>query len=244
MSSMIYCENCSDLFWTYNNANRYCSLECKFKSKFIKKNVDECWLWTGSIFGRGYGQFKFKGEEFKAHRFSYEFHNNKKIANGMHILHSCHNPPCVNYNHLREGSVLDNVKDMKDAGRQVTASKIGILHPGAILTEEDVKQIKIRLVEGVSKEKLSYDFGVTTSAISGIISCNNWTHILPGFLEKNYVLEYPQRGIRHTEETIKDIKDLLRKGYNKAEISSMVGVTDVYVGMISRDKIKKWVNVS
>lgn len=64
-----------------------------------------CWLWTGAGDGFGYGHFNAGGGRansvyVKAHRFAYE-QLVGPIPKGLHIDHICHNPPCVNPDHLR-----------------------------------------------------------------------------------------------------------------------------------------------
>lgn len=41
-----------------------------------------------------------------------------KPTEGMDTLHECDNPPCINIDHLFEGTPGDNVRDMMAKGRQ------------------------------------------------------------------------------------------------------------------------------
>jgi hypothetical protein len=41
-----------------------------------------------------------------------------KPGDGMDILHTCDNPPCINIDHLFEGTPRDNIHDMMAKGRQ------------------------------------------------------------------------------------------------------------------------------
>lgn len=76
--------------------------------------TETCWLWTASLTTRGYGQFQvgtLKSPKIRqAHRVSYEIYKGQ-IPEGHHILHSCDNRICVNPEHLRTGTNLDNVRD-------------------------------------------------------------------------------------------------------------------------------------
>jgi hypothetical protein len=82
---------------------------------------DGCWLWTGGKFRRGYGAFKRRGpdgrfQQQKAHRVSYEWLVGP-VPDGLCVLHTCDNPPCVNPAHLFLGTNLDNSEDRRVKGR-------------------------------------------------------------------------------------------------------------------------------
>src|SRR6185312_4777058 len=81
-------------------------LQALFWSKVAVPRGDKqrCWQWRASVDRHGYGQFKRAAytNPVRAHRFAYELAHGP-IADGMQILHSCHNPRCVNPRHLRQG---------------------------------------------------------------------------------------------------------------------------------------------
>lgn len=61
----------------------------------------ECFLWTGSGAGNGYGQCTIgHKKQGYAHRFAYEL-TYGPIPAGMEIDHLCHNRRCANPEHLR-----------------------------------------------------------------------------------------------------------------------------------------------
>jgi hypothetical protein len=68
-----------------------------------------CWVWTGEKSDKGYGLFNARTGRYRAHRLSLY------LAIGDYgdllVLHSCHRPACVNPNHLRPGTVRDNLDD-------------------------------------------------------------------------------------------------------------------------------------
>jgi hypothetical protein len=82
----------------------------------------ECWEWTAGKFNTGYGQFSVDGAPQLAHRFSYEMHYGK-ISDGLHVLHTCDNPPCVNPEHLWLGTQADNNEDRDKKGRNGHSNK-------------------------------------------------------------------------------------------------------------------------
>jgi hypothetical protein len=93
--------------------------EARFWSKVqlpdAPRNENLCWIWKGST-AKGYGQIKIGGEVLRAHRVSCEIANGP-LAPGEHVLHSCDNPLCVNFKHLRTGTHQDNMTDKKDRNR-------------------------------------------------------------------------------------------------------------------------------
>ncbi|MEW2177163.1 HNH endonuclease signature motif containing protein [Streptomyces sp. NPDC005406] len=82
-----------------------------------KGSPESCWLWTGGLSDTGYGSFKDdQKRSMGAHRFSYQLHYDS-IAEGMHVMHSCDTPACVNPHHLSLGTRQDNMRDMLAKGR-------------------------------------------------------------------------------------------------------------------------------
>lgn len=78
--------------------------------------ITQCWEWTGSTKGQGYGLFAIDGHPHSAHRVSYEEFNGP-IPDGMMVCHECDNRLCINPTHLWLGTALDNVRDMIEKGR-------------------------------------------------------------------------------------------------------------------------------
>lgn len=74
------------------------SLEDRFWSKVNK--TETCWEWTAASLPLGYGVIRVDKSNVRAHRLSYEMHVGP-IPEGMQVDHICHNPPCVNPEHLR-----------------------------------------------------------------------------------------------------------------------------------------------
>lgn len=75
-----------------------------------------CWEWTGHVDPKGYGRCAKVMGEVLTHRIAYqEFIG--PIPNGLHVLHSCDNPPCINPAHLRVGTNNDNMRDRSERDR-------------------------------------------------------------------------------------------------------------------------------
>ena len=129
-----------------------------------------CWLWTASKDTGGYGLFYANNRYYKAHRFSYELYKGP-IPKGLHILHACDTPACVNPAHLRAGTVKENMAD-RDARkrRDVRGEKIGT----SKLTREQVVEIK---QSTLGLKALSEKYGVEAQSIWRIRTGKAWAHV-------------------------------------------------------------------
>ena len=87
---------------------------------------EECWEWLGSKTPLGYGKFILKiGGRWKprgAHRIAY-VDAKGPIPRGMVIDHLCHNPTCVNPEHLRATTYRRNSENRSGANSN---SKSGV----------------------------------------------------------------------------------------------------------------------
>lgn len=78
--------------------------------------VSDCEEWSRARDKDGYGVRRVGTRTVKAHRHAYE-QKHGPIPDGMLVMHTCDNPPCVNLDHLRLGTVADNNRDMARKGR-------------------------------------------------------------------------------------------------------------------------------
>ena len=82
--------------------------------------TDDCWEWQSRKTKDGYGNMRTQkaGKTYSyAHRVSWMLEHWEDIPDGMVIRHTCDNPGCVNPNHLKLGTQLDNIKDTVSRNR-------------------------------------------------------------------------------------------------------------------------------
>lgn len=103
---------------------KFCSKECRFMDKVKISPKTDCWIWKAHRTKTGYGTFSTPTEKSAlAHRESYRIFIGP-IHDNMNILHSCDMPFCVNWEHLREGTDLENSQDLKQRGPSNWKKKI------------------------------------------------------------------------------------------------------------------------
>lgn len=146
-------------------------------ARTTKDTETGCWLWTGAQCGsgatnrHGYGQTWFNGRLCKTHRLAYEL-THGAISRGLHVLHRCDNPPCINPEHLYLGTHQQNMRD-RDARHRRTPAR-GERHGRAKLTEQDVTEIRRLLQSGHTQTSIAPKFGVSQRTISFIERGEHW----------------------------------------------------------------------
>jgi len=146
-------------------------LEKRFWKKVDKREENDCWPWIGAISHSGDGVIGVNGRNKSAHRISYELCKGE-IPEGMHVMHSCDNPKCVNPRHLRSGTASENIKDAFDKGRKQAPKLSGEQNPKSKLTLEQVRFIKSNPQLG--HKAIADMFGLSPNAIRGVRIGRTW----------------------------------------------------------------------
>lgn len=119
----------------------------------------ECIVWDGAINKTGYAVIRWNRHPMLASRVIWAMMRGP-IPDGMHILHHCDNPPCINPRHLFMGTHADNMRDMIAKGRKHT--KI-TSQEAAIIRESDK-----------SNQALAAQYGLKERQIRNIKSGASW----------------------------------------------------------------------
>jgi hypothetical protein len=106
-----------------------------------------------------------------AHRVSFLLlRPDEVVADGMCVCHSCDNRACVNPHHLFLGTQADNLRDMREKGRQSR----GEAHGHAKLTAADVHLIRC---DTRTQRAIAADYGVSVATVNHARTGKNWGHI-------------------------------------------------------------------
>ena len=167
--------------------NHFCSKECHIKHyhlpniieerffKYIEKQENGCWIWTGHVKRDGYGASRHIGKYVLSHRLSWIIHNGE-IPKGMFILHKCDVRSCVNPEHLFLGTHQDNMDDMinKKRDRHLKGEDSAL----SKLTDENVREIRSLYKSGkFTQEELANKFPCSRANMSSIILRKIWRHL-------------------------------------------------------------------
>lgn len=144
--------------------------------KDAKELENGCIVWTKSCSKGGYGQKGVNGIKMYTHRLVTEMFYGAPKPN-QYALHSCDNPPCINPEHLRWGTAKQNVADMYARGRNRNGQLKGEEHGRAVLTKEDVVEIRILSSHGFTLKDLAKIYNVSFSTISLIVQRKLWKEV-------------------------------------------------------------------
>jgi hypothetical protein len=135
----------------------------------------ECLEYCGSIIPSGYGQVRFRGKIWMAHRLSYMLANGE-VPTGLNVCHACDNKKCLNPKHLFSGTQKENIQDAFKKGLIIRPK--GEEHPRATLTVSDVLKIRSLYIPWrFSYRRIASLLGVSPDIVQSIIFRKSWKHI-------------------------------------------------------------------
>lgn len=134
-----------------------------------------CWEWTGARHKKGYGVISVNDRDEQTHRVVYQLAF-REIPDGLCVLHSCDNPPCVRPSHFFLGTRGDNNTDRKMKDRN--DCRVGDKNTQAKLTDDQVRVMRAMLDKGgLSQYKIAAAFGVSQGVVSVIKLRKLWAHV-------------------------------------------------------------------
>lgn len=141
-----------------------------------------CWPWMGARYGKDrYGAVSVKlagGRKIcGTHRVAFLLSGGTLSDLKPHVLHSCDNKICCNPVHLSAGSHSENIRQACERGLFTPPKNIGDTHTWAIVTCEDVREIRRRLSLGETRKALAKEYGMSRSGIDHLASGRTWKHV-------------------------------------------------------------------
>lgn len=103
--------------------------------KHVRQDENGCWLWTGVVSRRGYGQWARLRKTLSAHRVAWE-HLRGEIPDGLQVDHLCAVKHCVNPWHMELVNAAVNNE------RRVTADRMCPLPPSTAAWKRPETQVE------------------------------------------------------------------------------------------------------
>jgi hypothetical protein len=161
---------------TYTEEDKLAAVKRSIEKNAIKGKEGECWGWKASTIRHGYPQLTCKYSLFKhknAAIGSYVIHKGP-IPEGMVVMHTCNNPICTNPDHLEIGTQQQNIDYKVSLNRQNRGEKVNT----AKLTEEQVREIRKLMEDGVSVQTVAVMYGMSNTTVYDIKKRKIWKHLV------------------------------------------------------------------
>lgn len=193
-----------------------------YKHKLLSRieNVEDCWIWLGSINQDGYGNIWVDKKPWRTHRLSYFIHKGE-IQKGLCVCHKCDKPACINPEHLWLGTHIDNMKDMVTKKRTLYAEQ----RPNNKIPSWVRPEIVKKYLSGITQLQLAKEYNCHASAIYNAINC-----IIPDRIKGFRGEKHPKAKL--TEKDVLQIRKYFDDGLNKKDIASKYNITQQAVNRI------------
>jgi hypothetical protein len=211
----------------------YKPLAERLKAKSVRNPETGCLEWKGSTVKGGYGQIgNERGRKppfLMVNRAAYEEWVGP-IPEGMFVLHSCDNPPCIEPNHLFLGDHDANMADKAAKGR----GRVPQSRSRTYLSHVQKLAIIEQLEDGKSINSLAFLYGVSRVTVRRIRD-NAGEIKVAGDTDPRVWL---------TEQDVIDIRELADKGALHDRIAKFFGISRPHVTDIANRKARAKVKES
>jgi len=79
----------------------------------------DCWIWNLMGGPKGHGRVSYLGKLRTAYHVYWEHANGRSVRKGYLLHHKCHNPRCVNPDHLEEMTMKEHKRHHPDPRRKL-----------------------------------------------------------------------------------------------------------------------------
>ena len=187
-----------------------------------EKLENGCWEWMWGKNTSGYGAYAALGQK-AAHRVAW-VRAFGAIPTGLHVLHRCDNPACVNPDHLFLGTHQDNMADLRVKGRAYAAK--GEANMSAKLTRTQVLQI---MADPRTCTEIAAEYGINATSVDNIRNGKTWSHLFNEEVRK----ERRSNGRRHLSP--EERAAVFRDPRTQMVIAGEFGVSQTTVSKIKRN---------
>lgn len=167
-------------------------LEARFWRRTEENQETGCLETTYASTTSGYGNFCIaRGVNSGTHRVAYVLARGP-IPATLKVLHSCHNPLCVNPAHLRLGTHDENMREMVEVGRKPRG-------PGSNprkLTAERAMMIQGDRLLGVPVEETAREMDVLPRTVFAVRSGKLWDAAITAHIDAFLALEAAERDLK------------------------------------------------
>lgn len=191
------------------------------EDKWTVNEETDCWEWNRFRDAHGYGKIgtriEGRGVATAASRVALRVKLGRPLELGMLACHTCDNPPCVNPDHLYEGTPKQNSADMMERNRHNDSFMLGGLVTRK-LQQEDAVDIRERTTAGEYQADLAREYGVSVSTIWAIVAGRKYVFEGP----VPHISNRARRGF--TNEQIAEAKARVRAGERQSAVAREYGI--------------------
>ena len=103
--------------------------------------------------------------QLRSNRVALEEKLGRALLPGMHALHHCDNPPCIQPEHLYEGTQSQNMHDMYDRNRHPRGCVVPRRLPDSVRAA-----VRARHAAGLTQDKIAAELSIGQGSVSRILA--------------------------------------------------------------------------